>query len=218
MFKLFNKLNISLFNQKLLLAFSGIFLLLFLVAHLIGNLQFFFGATIYDSYADALHEHVVLLIFARFCLFFCIFFHMIFAINLLYRIFLSKKIEDYSPVYPTSSIASRTMFISGIGILVFIVFHLLHVKFRIIGSDYINYDLYTFILSSFSHEWIVTIYLLFQICLYYHISHALFSVFQTFGFLKNRRMYRYIGHVTALMMVFLYSSIFLTCYIITFIS
>lgn len=217
MFKFFNKLKISLFNQKLLLAFSGIFLLLFLVAHLIGNLQFFFGATIYNSYADALHKHVVVLIFARLFLFLCIFFHMIFAINLLYQTFLSKKIEYYSPVYPTSSVASRTMFISGIGILVFIVFHLLHVKFRIIGSDYVNYDLHTFILSSFSHEWIVVMYLFFQICLYYHISHGFFSVPQTFGFFKNRRIFKYIGCIVACVIAVLYSSIFFACYIIKFV-
>jgi succinate dehydrogenase / fumarate reductase cytochrome b subunit len=87
-----------------------------------------------------------------------------------------------------ASLSSRTMPYSGVIILAFIVFHLLHYTFRTIalgGQDF-GPNVYGMIIAGFSQPAVAIFYIVSMILLCLHLSHGISSVFQTLG-LRNER-------------------------------
>jgi len=83
--------------------------------------------------------------------------------------------------------------ISGFIILSFIVYHLLHFTFGFINPDAFGlldhkkrFDVYTMVIDSFVNPYISLTYVIALFCLGTHLSHAFFSVCQTFSITNNK--------------------------------
>jgi succinate dehydrogenase / fumarate reductase cytochrome b subunit len=116
----------SSLGKKYIMAVTGLLMFLFVVGHLIGNLQVFFGPESINRYGHFLQNLGEGLWVVRLGLLAVIVLHIWSAIKLSAENKAARPIAyaEYKPV--GSSYASRTMLMSGLIIFAFIVYHLLH--------------------------------------------------------------------------------------------
>lgn len=188
----------SSIGKKIIVALTGAFLVLFLAGHLVGNLLIFAGAEMFNDYAYFLHNmlHGVGIWLFRGLMLVMLGLHIVTTISLTLQNRAARKPYECKAVIQAST-ASRTMFISGVTILVFFVYHILHFTARI-GNEYNTLDRYKETVMSNGKEivrhnawlmvvdgfgvWYVTLfYVLAMSLLCLHISHGFASIFQTLG-------------------------------------
>src|SRR5215218_4956889 len=113
-------------GKKFIMAITGMALFLFVVLHMIGNLQVFLGWEELNRYGAFLQGNVELLWPARIGLLVVVLLHIWSAIKLSAENRAARPVA-YASYDPTAaSYASRTMLMSGLIILAFIIYHLLH--------------------------------------------------------------------------------------------
>lgn len=182
------------------MAATGVALFLFLLGHLAGNLQVFFGREVINHYGHFLQSNPEVIWPARISLLVLVGLHIWSAARLTLENRAARPVRygEYTPT--AASYASRTMFISGLIIFSFIAYHLLHYTFRVpgvnlTGQDFavMKYtteqgvhqnDIYTMMLTGFGNFWVVAFYALGLGLLCFHLSHGISAMFQSLG-LKN---------------------------------
>jgi succinate dehydrogenase / fumarate reductase cytochrome b subunit len=182
--------------KKFVMAISGILMLLFLIAHMIGNLHVFQGAESFNDYSEWLRSvgepalpPRTLLTAIEVGLVVAVVAHMWAAIALWRQ---AKRARPESYVTKKSVVqtyASRTMRWGGVIIALFIVYHLLDLTFGAAnpaGTDATPYDR---LVASFQNPIATTVYVVALILLGMHLRHGIWSVTQTLG-LSNRRRER----------------------------
>src|SRR5690348_13330778 len=114
----------SSLGKKYIMAVSGFIMVLFVLGHLAGNLQFFLGAEAINRYGHFLQSNVELLWPVRIFLLCMIGLHIWSAIKVSAENKAARPVgyADWNPT--TASYASRTMLMSGLIILAFIIYHL----------------------------------------------------------------------------------------------
>ena len=195
-------------SAKILMALSGLFLMLFLVVHLLGNLQIFSGPEIFNAYPETLRYYPTLLWSARIVLI------AAFALHILTAVYLSAKNKAARPIpyahqrSVAASMASRTMLLGGLVILGFLLFHLAHLTWRWVFPEYAQLDLYSLTILSFQNIFVTGFYVLAQLFLYLHLSHGFSSASQTLSLTRYRAHYfKIFGRVFALILCLSYISI-----------
>jgi succinate dehydrogenase / fumarate reductase cytochrome b subunit len=182
--------------KKFVMAVSGIIMLLFLIAHMIGNLHVFQGAESFNDYSHWLRgvgepalPPRTLLTAIEVVLLISVFAHMWAAIAL-WRQARRARPEPYvTKKSVVQTYASRTMRWGGVIIALFIVYHLLDLTFGAAnpaGTDATPYDR---LVASFQNPAATTVYVVALILLGMHLRHGIWSVTQTLG-LSNRRRER----------------------------
>jgi succinate dehydrogenase / fumarate reductase, cytochrome b subunit len=211
----------SSIGKKWVVAVTGLLMLLFVIAHLIGNLQLFLGpgdgthpAKI-NTYAAFLKSISGALWIARIGLIIAAVAHVIATIKLSIENRAAKGGGARYKNYSQARISTRTMIWSGSYILLFILFHLAHYTFLIVHPEYRNlhdafglHDVYAMLLIGFSNVWISGFYILGMILLCMHLSHGIESMFQTLG-LQTQRLrgvFRNGGRIIALVLAIGYIS------------
>jgi succinate dehydrogenase / fumarate reductase, cytochrome b subunit len=189
----------SSIGKKLVVALTGIVLVLFLAGHLIGNLVVFMGPEPFNAYAYFLHHmlHGAGIWVFRVVMLVMIVAHIVATIALTRQNRAARKAYEHSATIQASK-SSRTMILSGLTILAFVVYHLLHFTARV-GNDYNNPDLYTFILDGkevhnawkmvidgFSVWYVSAFYVVAMTLLCSHLMHGVGSIFQTLGFRSKK--------------------------------
>lgn len=134
----------SSLGKKYIMALSGLVLSLFVLGHMLGNLQVFGDPYLINAYGYKLqHLPYGLLWIIRLFLLLCVAAHIWAAITLKIE---NKKArpQDYE-VNATvqASLASRTMIMSGLIILIFLIFHLLHYTVRAVPGHEYNHSILT---------------------------------------------------------------------------
>ena len=123
---LINRVWQSSLGKKYIMAVTGAALCVFLVGHLVGNLQVFGPPELINQYAHFLKSKPALIWGARLGLLACVGLHIAAAITLT---ILNKaaRPQGYAggDAYGSTR-ASRTMIVSGLVILAFVVYHLAH--------------------------------------------------------------------------------------------
>lgn len=187
------QINYSIIGRKLFLGFSGFVLLGFIVGHLLGNLTFFLGQDAINNYAYFLHHNKALVYSARVVLFINLLIHLYFSITITLINRAAKDVNYIVNRNVRTTFASKTMIYSGLFILFFLIYHLCHFTFGFIDSDFYGLydnknrlDVYGYVYHSFSNVFIVLFYLSSLVCLGLHLSHAFFSVCQTFSITSNK--------------------------------
>jgi succinate dehydrogenase / fumarate reductase cytochrome b subunit len=180
--------------KKIVMAVSGILMLLFLIAHMIGNLHVFQGAESFNDYSHWLREFGepalpprTLLTAIEVGLVVAVLAHMWAAISL-WRQAKRARPERYVTKKPVAqSYASRTMRWGGVIIALFIVYHLLDLTFgsaNPAGTDATPYDR---LVASFQNPIATTVYVVALILLGMHLRHGIWSATQTLGQSNRRR-------------------------------
>lgn len=190
------KLFTSSVGKKFLMAVTGGAMLLFVVGHMVGNLQFFLGAEALNRYGHFLQSNVELLWPVRIGLLAIVGLHVWSAISLSRANKAARPVQyaDWQP--NTASYASRTMLMSGLIIAAFIVYHLLHYtvmvqQINMSGQDFHTlvdaegrHDIYRMMILGFSQPLVSLFYIIAVGLLCLHLSHGVSAMFQSLG-LKN---------------------------------
>ncbi len=209
LFKFWN----SSIGKKWLVALTGIALLGFVIGHLAGNLQMFGGADKINAYAEFLHNNQKLLWVMRLGLIVCFIGH-IFTTICLVRQNRAARPERYSISRNVQAkAATRSMIYSGLTVLSFVIFHLLHYTFRVTDPRFkliaeggkltsVN-DVFQMVVLGFQSPVISGFYLLSVALLSLHLSHGISSVFITFG-LESKKSIVQVGRYSMLIAVLIF--------------
>jgi len=176
----------STVGRKILMAISGQLMVLFVVVHLLGNSSIFFPGGL-NSYAEHLHALPPLVWAFRLVMLTLVLVHMIYGIQLT----LENRAANPG-AYAVSnklkvSFSSENMIWTGLLLLLFIVYHLLHFTVRVTpdivkGVDALGrFDVFKMVVTSFQHGIIAFVYVASMIVLFLHLNHGIQSFFQTMG-------------------------------------
>jgi succinate dehydrogenase / fumarate reductase cytochrome b subunit len=179
-------------GQKFIAGATGLALVGFLVVHMAGNLQIFAGADALNGYAALLKSQAIVLWSARLGLLGLIVLHVTMTIRQFVRNRGDKRKKYASAAYRRTTTASRSMMITGTLLLLFIVFHLLHFTGGQIlpgAFDRIDaegrHDVFTMVVEGFRNPFILLVYGVGMFALSTHLHHAISSVCQTLGLVKD---------------------------------
>lgn len=200
----------SSIGRKLLMALSGLALLAFTVVHLLGNLLVLKGQDALNAYAAWLKEQQLLLWPARLGLlaFFAV--HIVTGL----RLTLANRAARPAPYVrgrtaTAKSFTARSMWVSGIVVLLFVLFHLAHFTFGAVaarGYELVDaqgrHDVYSMVVLSFSTPWIAALYIAAMLTLGAHLAHGAFSSFRTLG-VHHRNINMIMRGVSMLVVAFL---------------
>lgn len=178
----------SSLGKKTIVALTGIALVLFVIGHLAGNLTFFAGPDWLNSYGQHLRDLGPLLWAARIGLLAAVFFHIYFTM-LLWKENQAARPQKYAVSAPMkTTVFARTMRLTGLFVLAFVVFHLAHFTWGWVQPHSAHlkdslgrHDIYTMVVTGFAHPLIALIYVVGLFLLTFHLSHGIGSLFQTLG-------------------------------------
>lgn len=196
----------SSIGGKVTMAITGLLLFGFVVAHLLGNLQLFAGPEKLNAYAKMLADTGVLLWVARIGLL------AVFVVHVVTAIRLSRANRSARPVAyrhedtVQATFASRSMVWSGLSLLGFVVYHLLHFTLGVTNPEHFarkgsgagGHDVYAMVTASFAVPAIAIAYAALQIVLFLHLRHGIQSLAQTLG-LHHGRLTPLIGKLSVLL-------------------
>lgn len=210
MMRLFNQVQTSL-GGKVAVALTGLGLAGFVVFHMLGNLQIFEGREALNGYAAFLRDMPMLLWTTRLGLLSLVALHIGLAIRLALQNRRARPVAYAVRRYRKASLASRTMTVTGGLLLLFIVFHLLHLTAGVVGSSIPDQpdlqghrDVYGKVVHAFRNPLLAALYLAGQLVLGLHLSHAVSSSLQTLGLehAAFNRSFKAAGPAVALFVVF----------------
>lgn len=171
-------------GKKAVMAVTGVVLYGFVIVHMLGNLQVFLGPAQLNGYAAALKASPPLLWGVRSLLLASVLLHVAAAISLIGTTAGARQTRYKVREYRTTNAAALSMKYGGFALLAFIVFHLLHFTAPGFGFGVYKHshtDVYANVVASFSLWYVVTIYVVAQVCLGLHLYHGAWSLFQTLG-------------------------------------
>ena len=210
--------------QKALAALSGGFLVLFLLGHLVGNLQLFIpgelGQKQFNSYALFMTTNPAVIALS-YLTYTSIILHSILTLYLVLRSRSARSVRyQVSSGSSNSSWSSRNMAFLGTMLLIFLIIHLrsfwYEMHFGDIGLDkWGNKDLYTVTVSAFQNTSYTAFYVLSMLMLSFHLSHGVSSAFQTLGLStsKYEKIINFVGKSIAVLIPLIFASIPITLYV-----
>jgi succinate dehydrogenase / fumarate reductase, cytochrome b subunit len=197
MISFFRNLFCSSLGKKYLMAGTGLLLILFVIAHMAGNLQIFLGPEAINRYGHFLQTNLEILWPARIGLLILVLVHIWSATTLTIANRAARPVA-YLQWEPTAaSYASRTMMVSGVIVALFIVYHLLHYTamvqaVNLTGKDFADFkdlkdrhDIYKMMVVGFSQPLVCLFYILGVGLLCLHLSHGASAMWQSLGWKKR---------------------------------
>ncbi len=181
-------------GKKFVMAATGVLLFLFVVGHLVGNLQVFLGPESLNRYGDFLQNNAEFLWPVRLALVVFVLLHIWSAARLWAENKAARPVGYAGhPAPPAASYASRTMLMSGLIIAAFIIYHLLHYTLQVrainlTGRDFVvlqddkgRHDVYAMVVFGFEQPLVAGFYILAMALLCLHLSHGVYAMFQSLG-------------------------------------
>jgi len=182
-------------GRKMIVAGTGMILILFVIGHLLGNLQIFLGPEWINAYSQHLRDLGPLLWLIRVFLLITVILHIYFTILLAIENRRARPEPYIDRQFVKASWASRHMVVSGFVVLAFIIFHLLHFtarkfnpQFSLLKLDSFNRsDVYSMMVYGFQNVYVSSFYIVGLFLLTLHLTHGSSSFFQSLG-LNNQRL------------------------------
>ncbi len=185
-------------HLKVIMATTGAILVLYLIAHMLGNLKAFFGEESLNRYAEWLRvvgEPALpaqgLLWFTRIALLVAVVAHIVAAVVLARRARRARPVK-YAHRRPVStSYASRTMRWGGVIILLFVIYHILDLTTGTLNPNGVPGEVYDNVVADFSRWYITLAYTLAVVTVGFHVRHGVWSALQTLGRSSGPSQLRY---------------------------
>lgn len=183
----------SAVGKKAVMAVTGVILFGFVLVHMLGNLKLYLGAEHMNDYAHwlravgapAVPETGLLWIF-RLVLLGAVVLHIWSAYSLTRMNWAARPVGYAGREFVKASYAARTMRWGGVIILLFVVYHLLHLTFGSAHPQFVPNDPYRNVVVGFRVWWVSAFYILANLALGLHLYHGLWSMFNSVG-LTNAR-------------------------------
>jgi succinate dehydrogenase / fumarate reductase cytochrome b subunit len=175
-------------GKKVVMAVTGVMMFGFVVGHMLGNLQMFEAPEHINAYGHFLHNLGELLWIERGIMLLAIALHITATVQLALRSKAARPVGYSRRQAINSSYASRTMYWSGPIVLVFIIFHLLQFTAGYVHpqATFVEGDVYHNVVAGFQVWWVSAWYIFAMCLLGLHLSHGLWSMFQSVGLAHPR--------------------------------
>jgi succinate dehydrogenase / fumarate reductase, cytochrome b subunit len=190
-------------GKKTVMAVTGLIGVLFVIGHMIGNLQVYLGPEAFNAYAASLRAlgHGTLLWIARAGLLVAVGLHIWSAWRLTVMNNAARPVRYREVERRESSYASRTMRWSGVILLLFIVYHLMHFTLGVhaVHPYFVHGDAYHNFVTGFQNPLVSGFYVLAMLALGLHLYHGAWSFMQTLGLSHpryNHLRYAFAGFIT----------------------
>jgi succinate dehydrogenase / fumarate reductase cytochrome b subunit len=170
-------------GKKVVMAITGAILFLFVIGHMLGNLQVFEGPDQLNAYGRFLHGVPEILWAVRITLLVAVILHIWASVELAVRKTKARPVSYAKRENVASSYASRTMYWSGPIVLAFVIYHLLHLTAGVVqpAGDFREGDVYHNVVAGFQVWYVSAWYIFSMILLAFHIRHGAWSMFQSVG-------------------------------------
>jgi succinate dehydrogenase / fumarate reductase cytochrome b subunit len=189
------QLTQSSVGRKIIMAVTGIVLVAFVCVHLLGNSSIFFGADAINAYAQKLHSLGPFVWVFRLVMLAAFAIHIVFGIQLTLENRAASPEANVQVKRLKTGFAAETMIVSGLVLLAFVVYHLLHFTVRVTNPEiYVPLgtggmvDVYFMMVKGFKSVLPVIIYLVGMAFLFLHVSHGFQSLFQTLGLSNDKSL------------------------------
>ena len=175
---------------KILMAVTGILLVLFLFAHMAGNLKIFFGGPTFDHYAHWLRTIGTPLLpetwylwIQRTVLTVAVIGHVAAAAILARRARKARPVRYVHRPKVQGSYAARTMRWGGVIILLFVIYHVLDLTTGTVNPVGDEQHPYANVVADFApgHWYVTVFYALAIVAVGFHLRHGIFSAVRTLG-------------------------------------
>lgn len=186
-------------GRKLVMAITGLLMVLFVVGHLLGNLSIFAGPNGINAYAEKLHSLGALVWLTRVVMLAAVLVHLVISIQITLENSAANPVKYAVDRSLRATFASKNMIWTGLIIGVFITYHLLHFTVRAIpgmtlGNDALNrFDVYAMVTSAFGSFFTAAIYIAAMVALFLHLSHGIQSTFQSLGLNNEKSLPAFTG-------------------------
>jgi len=197
----------SSLGKKIIMSLTGLFLCLFLVVHMIGNLQLFVPSPeghppgfVFNMYAYMM-THNPLIKVVSYGNYFFILLHAVqgILISSYNRKAKGSRYHGKGVADTEARLASRNMRNLGLLIAVFLGLHMyqfwaqMHFsELTVVGAEFTKMDtavvkdLYVIVAAAFTQEWVVIFYLISLVGLASHLMHGFWSAFQSTGLATSK--------------------------------
>ncbi|MGH7171783.1 MAG: succinate dehydrogenase cytochrome b subunit [Gemmataceae bacterium] len=193
------RLALSSLAGQYVMAVTGLGLILFVLVHMAGNLLIFASRDTLNTYAHSLDEHSGLLWLARALLLITFVVHILVGIRLTVQDHAARPIHYVYWKPLRSSWAARHMLLTGLLVLAFVVYHLLHFTFGVTDPRDFKYaiprdpqgfdDVAGMVVGGFSQTPVAVGYVIAQIILGLHSAHGAWSWFQHLGLNRENSLF-----------------------------
>jgi succinate dehydrogenase / fumarate reductase cytochrome b subunit len=180
--------------KKVVMAVSGIVMILYLIAHMIGNLHVFQGAESFNHYSawirtvgDPAVPRQTVLTIVRIVLVVAVVAHFWAAVSLWRQAKRARPQGYVTKKAVAQSYASRTMRWGGVIVGLFIVYHILDLTVGVANPAGMGTTPYERLIAGFSNPLVTAIYVLAMVLLGMHLRHGIWSATQTLGQSNKRR-------------------------------
>jgi succinate dehydrogenase / fumarate reductase cytochrome b subunit len=209
----------TVIGKKIVMAVTGLVLIGFVIGHVVGNLKIFSGPDGINAYSRFLREvgqpelgYGQLLWLVRIALLVCVGLHITAAVQLT-RMSRAARPVGYSVKRNVeTTFAARMMRWGGVLLVLFIIFHLLHLTGGIVGfsaGQFKHLAVYQNVVAAFA-IWPVAVFYIVAMCaLCLHLSHGIWSMLQTLGWstARNEAKLKLLSRVIAIMVFLGFTSV-----------
>lgn len=209
----------TMIGKKVVMAVTGIVLIGFVIAHMLGNLKIFSGPDEINAYSRFLREvgspelaYGQLLWVVRIVLLICVTLHITAAVQLS-RMSLGARPVGYNVKRNIeTTFAARMMRWGGALLVAFIIFHLLHLTAGAVGfraGQFRHLSVYQNVVAAFAIWPIALFYVVAMAALCLHLYHGIWSMLQTLGWntAQNETMLKIASRVVAIVVFLGFSSV-----------
>jgi succinate dehydrogenase cytochrome b subunit len=189
----------SSIGKKYTVGLTALVLIAYVLGHLLGNLQIYMGPDRINLYAKFLHDLGPVLWAIRAFLIAAFILHIVATIQLAQENRLAKPQKYAVAGYQRSTLASRTMIVSGLIVLCFVIYHLLQYtllvtdpEFRELHDSLGRHDVYRMLILGFRQPLVSLFYVVGLFLLTNHLTHGFESVVQTLG-INNRKISSFVS-------------------------
>ncbi len=181
-------------GKKYAMALSGIALMGYVLAHMLGNLKMYLGHAEINHYGEFLRDLLVPLAPRTFVLWILrigllgatvLHIHAAYSLTILNR--QARAVKYQSPRdYEAANFASSTMRWTGIIVALFVLWHLADFTWGWVNPGYVRGDVYRNVDASLSRVPVAALYVVANIALGVHLYHGAWSLFQSMGWNRPR--------------------------------
>lgn len=179
----------SAVGKKYVMAFTGTVLMLYVLAHMLGNLKIYLGPTALNTYAEFLRDMgepiaprsvVLWLLRTGLIVAFVLHIHAAYALTVMNRRARPAGYQSRRD-YVAANFAARTMRWTGVIIGLFVLYHLADLTWGFANPAFVRGDVYHNVVASFRRWPVSLFYILANLALGLHLYHGGWSLFQSLG-------------------------------------
>ncbi len=183
-------------GRKVVMAITGLLMVLFVVGHLLGNLSIFAGADGINTYAAKLQALPLLVWATRIVMGAAVLFHLVISIQITLENNQANPTAYAVDRRLRATFAGKNMIWTGLLLGGFILFHLFHFTVRSVpGLEIVQVhdalgraDVFAMVSAAFGKLVTAAVYVIAMLMLYLHLSHGIQSTFQSLGLNNSKTM------------------------------